>query len=89
MIDKSYSLKNSLGMHVRPAGMLVELLSRYKSEVKIVYKSEEVDARSVLAILQLGAGRGEELLFVISGEDEQDVISGLDDLILKRTFDEI
>lgn len=89
MIVKLYPLKNRLGLHVRPAGMLVELLSRFKSSVKAVYNNEEVDARSVLSLLQLGASSGESLKFIVSGEDEEIVISELDNLILKRAFDEV
>jgi len=88
MIVKIYELRNKQGMHVRPAGMIADVVSKYNSDVKIVYNKEEVDARSVVSILGLGVGTNAKLKFIIDGEDEENVLKELDELIIEREFDE-
>ena len=88
MIVKYYVLRNKIGMHVRPAGILAELVSKTKSEVKIEYNGSVADARSPVAVLSLGIMPGDRIKVIIDGEDEEKVLRELDTLIIERKFDE-
>ncbi|MFS8563533.1 MAG: HPr family phosphocarrier protein [Rhabdochlamydiaceae bacterium] len=46
-------VKNTLGLHARPATMIAKLLQESRSQVKILYKEEIIDARSIISILML------------------------------------
>jgi phosphocarrier protein len=70
-----------MGLHTRPATEIVKLLQRYSSNVYLTYKKETVNARSILGILMLAAGRNSKLTITVDGEDAEEVLH-----ILKNAF---
>jgi len=87
MVEKRFVIKNRLGLHARAAAMLVENLSRYSAEVTLIKNGQEVDGKSIMGIMTLAAGKGTELLVRAEGQDEQDALSKVEELI-ERKFDE-
>lgn len=87
MIEKDMTIKNKLGLHARAASMLVELVSHYSSDVVIIKDGREVDAKSIMGVITLAAGEGSVIKVRASGEDEEEAISAMGDLI-DRKFDE-
>ncbi len=88
MIEKKLVLKNKLGLHARAAAKLVQLADQYDSEVKILKDNVEADGKSILGVLLLAAPVGTELTFVVNGEDEEDAIKAIEDLIEDRFGEE-
>ncbi len=88
MIEKIYTISNRLGLHARPASLLVKTTSRFQSSVKIVKDNNEIDGKSIMGILLLAAGPGTSLTIVADGADENEVILALDDLFARRFDDE-
>jgi phosphocarrier protein HPr len=70
MIKKTIRVGNEKGIHARPAGIIVNAAGRFASEVKIQKDGMEVNCKSIMGVLMLAAGRGEELTVVCSGPDE-------------------
>ena len=87
MIEETITLKNRLGLHVRAAAKLVQTASTFDSSVTIHSEGNEADAKSILGILQLLAGKGTPLRFRVEGPDETQAITALRELIDRR-FDE-
>ncbi|KUK16963.1 MULTISPECIES: HPr family phosphocarrier protein [Thermococcus] len=73
-IVKKMTITNPEGLHARPAGKLVKLLSKVRSTVKIKYKDKTVDAKSVLSLLTLGIDPGEEVEVIIEGDDAEEAL---------------
>ncbi|WP_461865944.1 HPr family phosphocarrier protein [Thermococcus sp.] len=73
-IVKKIVVTNPEGLHARPAGKLVKLLSGVKSSVTIKYKDKEINAKSVLSIMALGINPGEEIEVIIEGEDAESAL---------------
>jgi phosphocarrier protein len=71
---------NKKGLHARPAALLVQAVSKYKSNIKIIKDEFEIDAKSILGVMTLAATCGTELEFVIEGPDEEDVLSEITSL---------
>ena len=88
MIKKKFTIKNKLGIHARPAGLLVKTASRYKSSVLISNEGHEVNAKSIMGVLMLGAAFGSDIQLRINGEDENEAMKALEELIINRQFDE-
>ncbi len=88
MIIKKFTVQNKLGIHARPAGLLVKTCSRYKSSVYIANEGNEVNAKSIMGVLMLGAAFGSEIQLTVDGDDEDQAISALEELIMARKFDE-
>lgn len=81
MLEKAITIKNKLGLHARPAAILVQTVSAYKSNVKILKDSQEVNGKSIMGIMTLAASCGSEIRLVIDGEDEAEAMNALVKLI--------
>ncbi|MFH1715583.1 MAG: HPr family phosphocarrier protein [Elusimicrobiota bacterium] len=87
MIKKKIQILNKLGVHARPAALLVETANKYKSSIKVSKDTMQVDAKSIMGIMMLAAEAGSELEFIIDGDDEIEAMNALEALINSH-FDE-
>lgn len=88
MIEKVYEVNNKLGLHARPASLFVTTTGRFKSAIKVLKDSYEIDGKSIMGLLMLAAGPGTQLRIQIEGPDEADAVRALDDLFDRRFDDE-
>jgi phosphocarrier protein len=86
--ERNIEIKNKLGLHARAAAKLVHTAARFKSDIKIRKGDEEVDGKSILGILLLAAGRGSVITVRANGEDENEALDAIQELI-DRKFDEV
>jgi phosphocarrier protein HPr len=70
-------VKNSLGLHTRPAASIVKLLQPSRSSVRFTYKSETINARSIMSILMLAAKKNSVIEIAIDGEDAEVTMQSL------------
>jgi len=87
MIERELTVTNQLGLHARASAKLVQLLSGYGCNVTLVAKGREVNAKSIMGVMLLAAGRGTRVLLRVEGQDEQacsDAVAAL----FERNFDE-
>lgn len=71
MVTKDVIVKNSTGLHARPATLVVKKASSHKSEVYFQLGEKKVNAKSLIAVLSLGAGKGAAITITASGVDEE------------------
>lgn len=71
---------NDRGLHTRPSTELVKCAASFKSEVKLSYLQMEVNAKSLLGILMLAAGKGAKISVTACGEDAKAAVQSLIDL---------
>ena len=67
----NYVIKDEVGMHARPAGLLVKKAKEYDSTIYIVKKDKEADATRLMALMSLGVKCGDEITVRIEGIDEE------------------
>lgn len=67
----TYQITDPNGMHARPAGMLATFAKRFHSDVRVKNGEKEADGKRLLSLMSLGATNGTELIFCITGEDEE------------------
>lgn len=72
-----YIIKDPLGIHARPAGLLVKKASSYSSAVQIRKDDRAADAKRIFAIMGLGIKTGNKITVEISGDDEEKAASEL------------
>lgn len=87
-IEFDVKIENSLGIHARPASMIVQLASQFASDISISKDGEEVNGKSLMGVLMLSAGCGSELKIVIEGSDAHEAHKAFIDLVVNRKFDE-
>ncbi|MDR2489062.1 MAG: HPr family phosphocarrier protein [Desulfovibrio sp.] len=73
-------VRDELGMHARPAARLAQAARRYRSRIILEYEDMTADAKSVLDILFLAAGRGAPLTLRCAGEDAREAAEVLEAL---------
>lgn len=83
-IVKRIIVTNPEGLHARPAGKLVKLLSGVKSSVIIKYGDKEINAKSVLSIMALGVNPGEEIEIIIEGEDAESALKIVEGVVCEN-----
>ena len=66
----TYTIKDELGVHARPAGLLVKLAKKYASQVTIEKDGKTCDMRKLMAVMGLGIKQGETITVTVEGEDE-------------------
>ncbi len=76
-ITKKVRVINELGLHTRPATLIVKTLQGCKSEVTFSYKKETIDARSILNILMLAAQKNALITITVKGEDAEETMERL------------
>jgi phosphocarrier protein len=77
MKEFSYVIKDELGIHARPAGMLTKLAKTYESEILITKGEKTIAATKLLMLMGLGVKQGEEVRVRIEGSDEDVAFEGL------------
>ena len=71
MKEFKHVIADPLGMHARPAGMLVKAVAGYASKITITAPTGTADARRLMGIMRLAAKQGMELTFTVEGADEE------------------
>lgn len=82
--EKAVEICNKQGLHARPISQFVEIASRFKASLAVSCNGREVDGKSVLQLMTLAAGRGTELILRSEGDDAEEMIKCLEDLIRAR-----
>ncbi|HEX38219.1 MAG TPA: HPr family phosphocarrier protein [Candidatus Cloacimonetes bacterium] len=88
MIKKVVTLTNKLGIHVRPASLISKTASKYRSSFIIRKDDMEINGKSVMGIMMLGAGQGTELELVFDGVDEDELMEEIVELFKDKFGEE-
>ena len=70
MVRKEVIVKNSTGLHARPATLLVKKASSFKSEISIEYNGKNANVKSLIGVLSLGVTKDAKVFVIASGDDE-------------------
>ena len=76
-----YKIKNSIGLHARPAAIFVKKANEFISDIKILKEDKEANAKSIINVMSLGATQGSELSIQAKGEDESEALDALTKLL--------
>jgi phosphocarrier protein HPr len=74
-------IRNSQGLHARPADMLARLARQFQSRIELVRDGRRVEASSIMDLLTLGAAQGTELILEAEGLDAQEAVDALTRLV--------
>ena len=77
MISQNTIIKNSQGMHMRPAGILSKEMNRFKSNVSIIYNGSSFDAKSVMMVMTACLKCGSHIEIQCDGPDETEAMNAI------------
>ena len=66
-----YTIKDALGVHARPAGLLVKLAKQYTSTITLEKNGKTCDLRKLMALMGMGVKQGETVTIKVEGDDEE------------------
>ncbi len=76
------AIKNTLGLHLRPASQLVKLASSHpRCEIYLSKDGQTINAKSIMGVIMLAAEQGSQLVVEAFGEQSAEAVSALVDLI--------
>ena len=78
---------NSLGLHARPASMIVQVASKYDSEITLKKDDVKVNAKSIMGVMLLAAEKGSEVEIEAIGDDSKEAVVAVKELFIRK-FDE-
>lgn len=67
-----YVITDEVGIHARPAGLLVKAAKQVASQVKIEANGKSADAKKLMALMSLGVKKGQEVKVTVEGPDEEE-----------------
>ena len=86
-LTKELVVQNKMGIHARPAAMVVRITNKFKSEVFVEKEEEQVNGKSIMGLMMLAAGQGSKLHIRCEGSDADKAMEELEALI-KAGFNE-
>ena len=81
MISRGVTIRNSVGLHARPATFFVQKANSFKSSIWVEKEDCRVNAKSLLGVLSLGISKGTAITLIADGVDENNAVEGLAELI--------
>jgi len=89
MEEKTLELevRNKMGIHARPAAMIVRVANRHSADLMVEKDDEQVNGKSIMGLMMLAAGKGSKIKFIASGDSADAVLKEMGELF-ERGFDE-
>ncbi|MDE5649273.1 MAG: HPr family phosphocarrier protein [Oscillospiraceae bacterium] len=75
----TYTIKDELGIHARPAGLLVKVAKNFNSEIIIKKDEKSVNAVKLMALMGLGVKCGDTVTVTVSGNDEDSASEAMEE----------
>lgn len=81
-VKKKLAIKNKQGLHARPAALFVQVANKFDSRITVRKGKEEVNGKSIMGILMLGAEKGSQIIIEVDGPDADKALLELEKILL-------
>lgn len=81
VIKKKIIVKNKQGLHARPAALFVQIANKFDSRITVSRDAEEVNGKSIMGILMLGAEKGSAIVIEAEGDDAHLALAELERIV--------
>jgi phosphocarrier protein len=78
---KDFIIKNELGLHLRPAGLLVKTANKYEADITVEKDGVQADGKSIIGITTLNATKNSKITIKVCGKDADQALEELERLI--------
>ena len=80
-VEEEMMILNKLGMHLRPAQQFVQTVLKFQCDVYLQKDSQRVNAKSIMGLLTLAASQGARLLVICDGDDADEAMNAVRELL--------
>ncbi|MCE9632777.1 MAG: HPr family phosphocarrier protein [Methylophilales bacterium] len=84
MIKQEVEIINKLGLHARASTKLTQVAAQFSSQIWIERNARRVNAKSIMGVMMLAAGKGSKITFEVEGQDEEPAMAALLNLVNDR-----
>ena len=84
MLEREVTITNKLGMHLRAAAVFIETGNKYQCQIYLRKGSRQVNAKSIMGLMTLGAACRAAVTITTDGEDEQEALDALAALVINK-----
>ena len=81
MKEFTYKICDELGIHARPAGLLVKKAGEFSSEITMINGEKSADMKRIFALMSLGAKQGDTVRVTVSGSDEEEAAAEIENFL--------
>lgn len=82
-VEKKLFITNKLGLHGRPAAKLVEVASRYASDIRLIREGVAVDCKSILDVMSVACTQGTTVAVKVCGSDADKALAAVEQLFIE------
>jgi len=87
MVSFDYTIKDPMGFHARPVGIMVKAAAPYKTtKVTVTHNGASADGKRMFAILGLQVNQGETITVTVEGENEQALADAIRDIFVSENL---
>jgi len=84
LIKKELVVKNKQGLHARPAAVFVQIANKFEARITVRHDDEEVNGKSIMGILMLGAEKDSLIIIEADGEDAEQALTELEKIVINE-----
>ena len=88
MTEDVVKVINTLGIHARPASLIVQTAMKFKSSIQLIKDGASADAKSIMSVMMLAATHDSSVTIRASGEDEQEAVRAIANLFAQKFNEE-
>ena len=81
MYESAVKIKNEIGLHARPASLFIQEAIKFSSNIDVIKNEKVYNGKSIMSVLSMSAGKGEEIIIRANGEDEEEAVKSLVNLV--------
>lgn len=81
MVEKKVIVNHKVGLHARPASVFVQTAAKFESDITVSCEGRNANAKSILTVLTLGAHKGTEITIAAEGDDAEEAVNTLVELV--------
>ena len=81
MQRRELEIINKMGLHARASAKLTQLAAKFESDVQVMRNNRKVNAKSIMGVMMLAAGKGSKITVEISGPDEEQAMDAISKLV--------
>lgn len=81
MVQKTFTITNKMGLHMRPANIFVTEMSKFSSDIEILFGGKKINGKSIMNIMAGCIKCGSEITVECSGADENEMLQKVEEFI--------
>lgn len=87
-LGRNLTILNQFGIHARPAALFVKTASQFSSDIQVEKEGLIVSAKSIMGLLTIEGSQGAVLKVTATGQDAEEALDALEDLVKQKFFEE-